>query len=227
MKMILLHGPGEVGKRTESLRLRKMFSSECVTLLDLKQEGLDKLEVALASVPLFESSQRLVVAENVPEKLDLSTLSAGGEDLTLLLLSGSLKSTSPLLQSAQKQKAKIYSFEGEKELSVFPFLDCLLEWKKEAFLELKKLLAEYEWIYILTMVYYGLRRNILPLPASSYARSKIETQKRKFKLEDFENLYRLTLETEFAIKMGKIPPDVGLTRLVQEFTGGEYLGYSG
>lgn len=227
MKMILLHGPGEIGKRTESLRIRKQFSPDCVTLLDLKQDGQDRLEVALTLVPLFESSERLVVVENAPDKLDLSTLPRGGESLTLLLLSGSLKSTSTLLQSAQKIRAKIYSFEGEKELSVFPFLDCLLERKKETFSELKKLLSEYEWVYVLTMVYYGLRRNILPLPASSYARSKIETQKRKFKLEDFENLYRLTLETEFAIKMGKIPPDVGLTRLVQEFTGGEYLGYSG
>lgn len=226
MKVILLHGPGEVGKRTESLRLRKLFSPECVTLLDLKQEGLDKLEVALASVPLFDSSQRLVVAENAPDKLDLTTLPQGSEETTLLLLSGTLKAASALLQSAQKQKAKIYSFEGEKELSVFPFLDCLLERKKEAFLELKKLLAEYEWVYILTMVYYGLRRNILPLPTSSYARSKIESQKRKFSFDDFTTLYELTLTWEFAIKSGKVTPDIGLTRLVQGFTGG-YLGYSG
>lgn len=224
MKIILLHGPGEVGKRVEGLRVRKQFTADMTVLVDLKQDSLEKLEWALTSVPMFESGPRIVVAENVPEKLDLSTLPTGAEDLTFLLLSGSLKSTSTLLQSAQKLMAKAYSFEGEKELSVFPFLDKLIEQKKEAFAELEKLLSEYEWMYVLTMVYYGLRRNILPLPASSFARGKIEMQKRKFKLEDFENFYKFTLETEFSIKMGKIPPDIGLARLVQAFSGGEYSG---
>lgn len=227
MKTVLLHGPGEMGKRAEGLRIRKQFTPDAIAVVDLKQDGVDKLEMALTAVSLFESGSRLVVAENAPDKLDLSSLPSGDGGLTLLLLSGSLKPTSTLWQSAQKLKAKIYSFAGEKELSVFPFLDCLLELKKGAFLELGKLLSEYEWVYVLTMVYYGLRRNILPLPSSSYARNKIEMQKRKFKLEDFTNLYRLTLETEFSIKMGKIPPDVGLTRLVQGFTGEEYLGCSG
>jgi len=227
VKIIVLHGPGEVGKRTEALRIRKQFPTDMTVLVDLKQDSLEKLEWALTSVPMFGSGPRLVVSDNTPDKLDLSVLPLGADDLTFLLLSGPLKSASSLLQSAQKQKAKIFVFEGEKELSVFPFLDCLLDRKKEAFSQLEKLTSEYEWVYILTMVYYGLRRNILPLPASSYARGKIEVQKRKFKLEDFENLYKFTLDTEFSIKMGKIPPDIGLARLVQKFNGGEYSGYNG
>ncbi len=222
MKIILLYGPGEVGKRTESLRIRKQFPTDATVLVDLKQDSLEKLEWALTSVPMFENGPRLVVADNAPDKLDLSVLPLGAENLTLLLLSGSLKSTATLLQSAQKQKANIFVFEGEKELSVFPFLDSLLEGKQEAFPQLEKLLSEYEWVYIITMVYYGLRRNILPLPASSYARSKIENQKRKHDLKDWESFYRISLETEFSIKSGSVPAEVGLTLLTSKITAGEY-----
>lgn len=217
MKIILLHGPGEVGKRAEALRIRKQFSPDAVAIVDLKQDGVDKLEMALTAVSLFESGPRLVVAENAPDKLDLSLLPAVGENLTLLIIAGAPKFTTSLLQSVAKVRAKAYSFEGEKETSIFPYLDGLIEQKKEAFAELQKLLADFAGAYILTMVYYGLRRNILPLPASPFARKKIEAQKHRFGFSDWERFYKLTLQTEFAIKSGKVTEELGLVRLTQAF----------
>lgn len=214
MKIIVLHGPGEMGKRAEALRIRKQFSPDATTIVDLNQEGIQKLEMALNSVSLFDNGPRLVVAENVSDKLDVSSISAE-DTLTLLVIAGTLKATSLLLQSAVKMKAKVLAFEGEKELSVFPYLDYLMEQKKQALSEVTKLLSEYGAMYVLTMIYYGLRRNILPLPASPFARKKIEQQKKRFGTEDWENFYHLALTTEFNIKNGKIPEELGIVRLTQ------------
>lgn len=219
MKIIVLHGPGEVGKRAEALRIRKQFSPDATAVLDLKQDGLDKLEMALSSVSLFESGLRLVVVENAPDKLDLTTLTQVGDEVHLLVIAGSPKAATSLMQSSGKIKAKVLSFEGERELSVFPYLDNLIEQKKEAHVELQKLLSEYGGMYVLTMVYYGLRRNILPLPASSFAAKKISSQKGRFDMAGWEKFYRLAILTEFNIKSGKISEDLGLLRLTQAIIG--------
>lgn len=218
MKIIVLHGPGEVGKRGEALRVRRQFAPDAVSIIDLKQDGVDKLEMVLTSVSLFENGPRLVVLENTPDKLDLSTLPRAGDNFTLLVIAGAPKAATALLQSAGNLRAKIFSFEGEKETSIFPYLDSLMEQRKQAFPELQKLLSSCEPMYILTMVYYALRRNILPLPSSPFARKKIETQKRRFNMSDWGRFYKLALQAEFAIKSGKIPEELGLIRLTQAIT---------
>ncbi|MDO8498703.1 MAG: hypothetical protein Q7S44_02870 [bacterium] len=215
MKIVVLTGPGEVGKRGELLKIKQQFALENITQLDLKQVGLGELITSLSSRSLFESGKRLVVAENTPEKFDLEELGSIAEEVILVLVTAALRSDSKLLHSAKKIGARVVSFEGEKELSAFPFLDSLLEGKKEAFLELQKLLEEYGGMYILTMIYYGLRRNILPLPASGFVRKKILLQKERFSNTGWQKLYYLVLDTESSIKSGLLPEDVALTKLTQ------------
>lgn len=219
MKIALLHGPGEVGKRNELIKIRSHFSQDQISTADLKDGDLSKVESLMIAQPLFEEGRRLIVVENVPEKLDFTSLSVSSDDLFVVIVAATVKSDSRLLKSASQMGAKIISFEGEKELSAFPFLDALLEKRKLAFEHLDQLLLEYGWMYVLTMIYYGLRRNLLPLPSPSFAQKKIKSQKQTFTLSDWESLYKNTLETEFKIKSGLVVEKVALQQLVQSFIG--------
>lgn len=218
MKIIVLHGPGEIGKRSEVLKIKKQFSPENITQIDFKESGLKELEMQLVSPSLFDTSSRLVVVGNTPDSLDVQTL-GGEEATTLLLISGAPKSDSAILQSSKKLGAKIIAFEGEKELTVFPFLDALIEKRKTAFIELEKLIGEYGSIYVLTMIYYLLRRNLLPLPSGDFMRKKIISQKGKYDPKDWIFMYRQTLEMEFKIKSGLTTERSGLACLVDKFSG--------
>lgn len=217
MKIILIYGPGEVGKRNYLLKIKKEFSQYQISQIDLKQESLSDLELKIASGFLFESGERLIVVENVPDKMDLEIFKKTALEITLVLVASSPQQSSPILQTAKKLGARIYAFEGEKELNAFPFLDNLIEGKRQAFLELEKLLLEYGETYVLTMIYYLLRRNILPLPLSDFMKKKIQKQKQKFTLKDFEKFYFLTLQTEYKIKNGLVNNKTALTSLVRNF----------
>lgn len=219
MKIALLHGPGEVGKRDELLKIRRHFNRELVTIIDLKQDDPGKLEEAILSQSLFDEGKRLISVENAPDKFDLQKLPQPKGEVFLAVSAASLTSDSVLLKSAQKLAAKILLFEGEKELSAFPFLDALLEKKPQAFQELEKLFLEYGWVYIITMIYYGLRRNFLPLPHSAFAQKKIKSQKNNFSSIQLEQLYKLVLSTEFSIKSGTTTEKAALIKVVQSFIG--------
>lgn len=221
MEIFLLYGPGEIAKRTAILKTKKQFTPASVTAIDFKEAGEKGLELSLVSRSLFESGSRLVVVENVPEKFDLGQVKQPEENLTLLLVAGNLKSTSVLLQSAKAAKVVLQSFEGEGERLVFPFLDALIERKPQTFVELEKLLSEHGGIYILTMVYYLLRRNLLPLPPSAFVQKKIKTQKSLYQEEDWVRLYRLTLETEFKIKSGALPEKEALVIFTEKVLSGQ------
>lgn len=214
MKVIVLYGPGEVGKRSFLLKIKKSFLENAVTTVDFKQAGLEKLNLLISSTPLFLESERLIIAENVGDETDLNKVS-GASDLTLLLVALQPKATSKLLKSAKETGAMLTPFEAEKELSAFLFLDNLLEQKQSALLELKKLLSEYGAMYLLSMVFYALRRNILPLPQSSFMEGKIKAQKQKYEDSEWEKLYRLALVAEYNIKSGNSLEEIELVRLTE------------
>lgn len=217
MNIILLYGAGEVSKRNYLVKIKKEFSPDQISQIDFKQNSLADLELVMSSGSLFEIGERLIIVENVPDKIDLETIKKINGSFTLILLAAHPLLTSPILQTAKKIGAKIYAFEGEKELTAFPFLDNLIEGKKQVFIELEKLLSEYGAMYVLTMIYYLLRRNILPLPSSDFMKKKIQQQKNKFDLEDFAKFYFQTLETEFKMKSGVTEDKSALTSLVGNF----------
>lgn len=222
MKTIVLTGPGEIGKRGESLKIRQQFTPDSLSILDFKAAGIKELQMQLSSPMLFVTGPRLLVVENIPDSLDLNALTASDENLTLLLLAASPRSDSPLLQSAKKTGAKILLFEGEREITAFPFLDALIERRKQALWELYKLLEQYGGMYVLSMIYYLLRRNLLPLPASDFMRKKINGQKQKYTASDWGLLYQSTLQTEYAIKSGAVTEQLGLVRLTEKIISGRY-----
>lgn len=220
MTLTLLTGPGEGRKRDFSLNLKGRYSKEAVTAVDLKVDSFSKCLDQVGALSLFEQNKRLLVVENVADSLDLHLLSSNNPNLDLLLLTGSSKESSVLIKSARELKTQVLNFEGEEETSAFPYLDFLIEGKAEAFVELKKLLAEYGGIYTLSMVYYLLRRNVLPLPKSSFAAQKIERQKKKILNSAWEEIYRQVLEIEFKVKSGLISEELGLFVLTEGLVGG-------
>ncbi|MBI4039776.1 hypothetical protein HY389_00270 [Candidatus Daviesbacteria bacterium] len=215
MQLILLHGPGEVGKRNQLIKIKQAFDPNLVTVVDLKQAETSDLNNALVAGSLF-GSQRLIVVENLPDDLDLAKLHQADDNTTLLLVA-TASAGKTLLKSAQQLKAKIYDFEGEKETLVFPYLDNLIEGKRGAYVQLEKLLSEFGAMYVLSMIYYLLRRNLLPPPATTFMVNKIKNQKLKVKDQNWGRLYRLALEAEFKIKNGDLDEHQSLVGLTQKF----------
>ncbi len=216
MTIVILHGAGEVSKRLYLSRLKAKYDTQSVESVDFKQSSLQALNTLINSGSLF-SDKRLIVVENVTDQCDLNQLQTTDESVNLVLVGAALDASKPLLKSAVEKKAVIVPFEGEKETSAFPFLDALLEGKKSAFVELEKLREDYGWVYVLTMIYYALRRNLLPLPSSSFMKKKVLSQKSRFQTKDWQDFYYQTLQTEFAIKSGLAEERGALTQLVHFF----------
>ncbi|MBI4037265.1 hypothetical protein HY385_02480, partial [Candidatus Daviesbacteria bacterium] len=221
MKINLLIGLGEVGKREAALKIKKQFSPDDITQLDLKITSDSDLKMAFSSNSLFGESDRLIILENVSDSLDLTKLPQI-DSLTVLILASSPKENAKIITTAKKLGANIVSFEGEKELSAFSYLDNLIEQKSSALLELDKLLKEYGGMYVLAMVYYLLRRNLLPLPNSPFLQNKITSQKQKYSHDDWIKLYQLTLGTDFAIKNGVTTEELGLFQLTEKIISGQF-----
>lgn len=216
MNIFLLYGPGEVAKRSHLIKIKHQFDPVSISVLDLQRPV--ELDNLLLSTPLF-SDQRLIVVENTQASFNLEDLDrlSSNTSSTIVFISSALNPNSKLLISCQKLGGKIICFEGEKELLAFPYLDSLIEQKKEAFLELEKLRVEYGGMYIISMVYYLLRRNLLPLPAGSFIKQKIRRQKEKFSANNWQTFYKQTLETEYRIKIGVLDERLGLTQLTDFF----------
>lgn len=214
MPGIILYGPGESAKRSYLINLKSQFEDN--QTIDLRINSIKELSQALISQSLFVSNKRLIIGENVPKNFDLSQIKLSDPDVTLALLT---PETTTLLKDAKNQGFQVLEFSGEKELTAFAYLDYLLEGKKEALSELYRLLEVYGGMYVLSMVYYALRRNLTPLPASSFAQNKIKKQRQRFSNQDFVQLYHETLATESAFKEGLIDEVGALTRLTQYFIG--------
>ncbi len=212
MKVFVLSGPGEVSKREYLFKLRSKFNSDSIKTIDLKKSSVSDLIVESSSTSLFEVGERLVICENAPDTLDLGLLTSSS-NTTLVVLAASFKAGSVLEKSSKDKDVQVVKFEAERELSAFPFIDALLERKKSAFVELEKLMQEYGFMYVLTMIYYGLRRNFLPAK-SDFIKQKISKQKTINDQKTLKKLYELTLQAEFDIKSGKKEDSLAIFSLV-------------
>lgn len=217
MKIIILSGPGEVNKRAEMSIIKQQFAQDAVSIYDLSLHKISDIDLALSTQSLFNATDKLIIIENTPDGIDLKKLVKKDNSATLLFLTATPKQTSPLLSSAREIKAKIINFEADKETTAFSYLDGLIEGKEDTFSELQKLLDGYGGMYVLSMIYYLLRRNLLPPPQSVFMQKKIKAQKQMLKMGDWQQLYLMTLKTDFAIKSGNLPESVAIIKLTQEF----------
>lgn len=218
MNIFLLYGPGEVAKRSQLIKIKHQFDPASISVLDLQQVKPVELDNLLLSTPLF-FDQRLIVVENTQASFDLEDFDrlSSNTSSTIVFVSSALPTNSKLLITGRKLGCKIICFEEEKKLLAFPYLDSLIEQRQEVFLELEKLRVEYGGMYIISMIYYLLRRNALPLPAGSFIKQKIRRQKEKFSTSSLQAFYKQTLETEYKIKSGVLDERLGLTKLTDFF----------
>lgn len=211
----LFHGSGQLGMLTKVSEIRKGLEPLEIHEYSGKEKNWGEVVGEISSSGLF-SSKRLVILEDfqdvVLEKLP------GSPDLTIILkFTKSLLANSTLLKNLP-QGVQVIIFPEEKETPIFPLIDLLAEKNPRALGELDKHQEEWGGQYILTMIFYMLRRFILPqksLPA--FALKKIESQRKNFPLEKIRDYYHQVLETDYKIKEGLIEERIALYLLAEKF----------
>lgn len=216
MDLIILAGNGDVLISNKLREIRKDFTKEAITEIDNKSLSIEQILVQLSTPSLF-AEKRLVILDQSDEKIDLKLLS-DNPDLTLVIrFHKALPANSKLLKQANEQKAKVFQFTEQEEASIFPLIDLLADKNPKALQEIDYRIEEHGGQYILTMIFYMLRRMVQrtdKLPG--FVKSRIEKQKRDFPLSKINELYRYALETDFKIKSGKIDERLGLTLLFEK-----------
>jgi len=216
MKLLLLHGPAINNSRLRLSAFKQKFGDSEVVVYE-SGAGIQEIMGGLLTVPLL-SEQRLTILENPPEDLALSILDSG--DLTLIFwFDHEVSEKSKVLDWVKKNKGEILFFPEAKEVSVFPFLDCLVVKDKKAFLEIEKLKkGGFDIHYLLTMVFYLLRNLVVtPKNAPDFVKRKLIKQRAGFSREKLINLYKDVLEIDFKIKSGLLEKPQAEFLLVNKF----------
>lgn len=214
-KIIILHGNGLSAISNKLISIKKGFDPLAILSLSSREKDFATALMEISTGQLF-SQNRLIILEDFDD-VDLDKLPED-ENLTLVLrFSKDLRENSVLLKQAYKKKAQILLLSEEKEKNIFPFLDELAEKNPQSLKKLNRLLEEFGGQYILTMIFYLLRRLLMsPKKLPSFVVQKINKQKQNFPLEKIKELYRYALETDFKIKTGVIEEKLGLTLLVDK-----------
>ncbi len=216
MQLFVLHGPSEVALNNKLLNIKNQFEGAEISQLNGKEINFGQLLTELGSMGLFAPA-RLVIINN-PEDLEIEKLTDLENVALVLVYSKTLASNSKVLKAAIFKKAQVMNFPESAEVSVFPFLDALAEKRPQAFEQLQILLKQYGGQYILTMIFYLLRRFVMsPKSLPPFILKKHNLQKKNFPEERIKELYRLVLETDFKIKSGLIDEGMGLLMLTKKF----------
>ncbi len=217
MKIILIYGLGLVSALDKVAAIKKGFDPLSVVELNWKNSAAKESLSEVLTPGLF-SEKRLVVIEEVDDKFNLTSL-PDDPNLTLIIkISRNLTPSSLLLQQAKIANIQILQTSEEKETSIFPFLDMLAEQNPKALAEQEKLLSEYGGQYIITMLFYLLRRFILPSnTAAPFMLQKIDKQRKNFTYEKLKGFYKEVLEIDFKIKQGLIDETVAIRSLTNKF----------
>lgn len=215
MTLLLLHGPAISSSRKKLVDIKQKFDQNSVVVYE---EGAD-LEVVLGNLatPGLFSDQQLIILENPPEDFINYTLNPSPYTLTLWFDHEVGKK--PVIEWVRKNKGQILYFPESREVSVFPFLDCLAAKDKKAFLQMQKLKdGGFDIHYQLTMVFYLLRNLVVtPANAPDFVRKKLIRQRAGFSLERITDLYKDLLEIEFKLKSGLLEKSQAEFLLVNKF----------
>lgn len=201
-KMMLLHGPGIINSRSKLNLIRRSFNINNVVVFE-DLEDSQRLIDALLTPSLF-NEPRLVIVENPPDDFTLDPSLITHNLLLVIWLDHEINTRSLLLEYVKKSQGEILFFDSGKEVSAFPFLDCLANKDNKSFLEMQKLkLSGFDIFYILTMVFYLLRiLTATPKRAPEFVKRKLAKQRINFTNEDIKRLYHKILEIEFGLKSG-------------------------
>ncbi len=214
MILTLIHGNALGSISDKIIDIKKNFVLDEISEFNAKNDDFNLVLLEVATPQLF-SQTRLIILENYEEKLDIDKLSIDPEVQIIFRFSKELSAKNFLLEEIKKRKGQIILLSEKDEKRVFKFLDYLTEKDKKVFSELEKLYDEFGGQYILTMIFFQLRKFITPnsnLP--SFVLQKLDNQKKFFNYEKILNTYRDVLETDYKIKSGEIDDKTALTLLI-------------
>lgn len=211
MMVVIVYGNGLSAISRYVSDFKKRFEDLSIQEISGKNISFEQALVDL-STPSFFSEKRLVILEDFDEK-ELNLEAVGDdENLTILIrINKQVSKESLLLKTAALKKYQTVNLSEKDEKLIFPFLDHLFDKNPRVFTLFEKLYLEYGGQYLLTMIFYGLRRMVLPISGSSFMIQKLEKQKKNFKVENIEELYKKALEVDFKVKSGLMEEKIGLT----------------
>ena len=210
MKLIVLHGNGQVALSKRLSLIKSEFDELEISLFDGRQIDFAQALIEILTPQLF-SEKRLVIFENFDEKIDLEKL---GQDDSLTLVfrfNKGLSANSKFLSQAKALKAEIILQNESDEVSIFPFLDRIVQKDKSALRDLDKLIDERGGQYLITMFGFMLRRLIvIPSNLPTFILTKAKSNQKNFSQAKVKELYLKLIETDFKIKSGLIEEKMGI-----------------
>lgn len=217
MKLIVLHGDGLVSKSLKISQIKKEFESLSIFEINGKEMPFDQAVISLSTPQLFSDKRLVVLGDFSPEEIEIARFPQD-ETLTILInFPKVLTQSSKLFKEALRQRAQIILLSEEEEKNIFPFLDSLANKDPRSLILLDKLLNDFGGQYILTMIFYMLRRLIQnPRKLPPFVLQKIEKQKRNFPLEKISSIYNQVIETDYKIKSGLLEEKIGITLLAEK-----------
>lgn len=221
MKLHLLHGLGIISSRAKLQSIKKQFDANNVMVFG-PESSTQQIMGSLLTPSLF-SQDRLIILENPPEDFEL--------DLSLITLDHRIASSAynlslilwfdHLVDTKKWPGFEYFLFPESKETSVFPFLDCLGNKDKKAFMERQKLeVAGFDVFYFLNMVFYLLRSlAVTPKNAPEFVKRKLIKQRSNFSPEDVRKFYKEILKIEFKLKSGLMGGSQAQFLIINQFIG--------
>lgn len=217
MNLIVLHGNGLVGISNRLLAIKKEFDKDSVQEISVKKVEMGKVLAEISTPQLF-SDKRLVILEDIEDKINVEQLPEDDQLTLVLRFNKSIPKNSSLLKQAVNKKAQVIELTEKEESNIFPFLDGLVEKKSNSLKELEVLYEQFGSQYILTMIYFQLRKLATsPKNLPPFVLKKIAAQKQNFNQAKLVKVYRKVLETDFKIKQGLLEERIGLTILAKSF----------
>jgi DNA polymerase III delta subunit len=214
--LIILHGNGLSAISQKISQIKKEYDPMSISSYSGKAINLENV-LPIISTPSLFSEKRLVVLEDYDDKIDLEKLPNDPDVTIVLKFNKTLTAASKLLKTAQSLKAQVILLTEKDEVEIFPFLDLLSDQNPRSYQVLDKILDEKGGQYLLTMIFFMLRRLVNPpknLPP--FVIKKIAVQQSKLPQSVIKRLYKLALETDFKIKSGLMEERLGLTLLVEK-----------
>ncbi len=211
MKIYIIHGLAEADINKKISEIKKDFDP--FSIFELKGKIIKDIFSEVSTPSLFSSS-RLFIIDDLNEDINFKQLPEN-ENLTLIFrFSKTLHPKSKLLNLKLGNSQVLY-FPEEKETSIFPFLDGVLIKNPKTLEKLDELLQKFGGQYILTMLFYSLRRLVLPLNfKNEFLRKKVENLKKNFPQNRLKNLYLEILDTDNKIKQGYLSEDLAVKGLI-------------
>lgn len=218
MKPLLLHGPAINNSRSKLSALKQKFDTNNVVVFE-SNTPISEVLGSLMTSSLFPE-EKLFILEN-PDEIFIKY--SPNSNTLVFWFDHEVSEKKPIMAWAKKN-GEVYFFPEGKEVSIFPFLDCLSNHDMRAFLEIKKLKSSnFDIFYFITMTFYLLRNLVAtPKTAPQFVRQKLERQRKNFDLQKITKLYREVLKIDFKLKSGLLEKDQAEFLLVNKFTGFDY-----